>query len=144
MKTAVKREVRALDRIRLRVPGDGGIRPFVHCAGYDYQGAQVINVDLLTWYAQVLGLPSLIYGDDFNVDLWEDCLLAFIVDPHSPRESWRQIYHQIRTLLSGDVVWLPVLGRLDQQKAFRLVWGNIKMHRGRRQSGYCGGNVSWL
>ncbi|EJC0930248.1 hypothetical protein MX319_001537 [Salmonella enterica] len=144
MKTAVKCEIRALDRIRLRVPNGGEISPFVHCTGRDYQGALVINVDLLTWYAQTLGIPSLICGDEFNVDLWEDCLLAFIVDPCSPRESWRQIYRQIRTLLSGGVMWLPVLGRFDQQKAFRLVWGNIKLHRGRRQSGYCGGSVSWL
>ncbi|EGH8522145.1 hypothetical protein MWH71_002725 [Salmonella enterica] len=145
-KSVIKCEVRALDRIRWRTPDSGGeIKPLVHCTGTNLLGARVINVDLLTWYAETLGIPALIYGDQFDVDLWEDCRLAFIVDSRAPRESWRQIYRQIRILLNGGIICLPVLGLFSQEQAFRQVYQCIKARHCRQILGLRNGGLSlWL
>lgn len=145
-KSVIKCEIRALDRIRWRTPNGGGeIKPLVHCTGTNLLGAWVINVDLLTWYAETLGIPALIYGEQFDVDLWEDCRLAFIVDPRSPRESWRQIYRQIRILLNGGIIRLPVLGLFSQEQAFRQVHQCIKARHCRQILGLRNGGLSlWL
>ncbi|EKL9631614.1 hypothetical protein PS667_000735 [Salmonella enterica] len=146
MKTVIKREIRVLDRIRWRTPDSSGeIKPFVHCTGTNLSGAWVVNVDLLTWYAETLGSSALIYSKQFAVDLWEDCRLAFIVDPRHPRESWRQIYRQIRTLLNGGIIHLPVLGLFNQEQAFRQVHQCIKVRHCRQILGLHNGGFSvWL
>lgn len=66
MKTAIKREINALNRISQNVINASvnkfDLIPFVYAGPRTADGRRVVYIDVLAWYAAKSGQPGLMYG----------------------------------------------------------------------------------
>ncbi|EEF5710394.1 hypothetical protein GNM00_27160 [Salmonella enterica] len=105
MKTAIKREINALNRIGQNVI-DGSVNksnliPFVYAGPRTADGLRVVYIDALEWYADKSGQPGLMYEERLFPDAWEDLRLRATFHPGDSRITWKTAYREIRCILGN-------------------------------------------
>ncbi|ECQ3346876.1 hypothetical protein ACMECQ_000957 [Salmonella enterica] len=105
MKTAIKREINALNRISQNVINASvnkfDLIPFVYAGPRTADGRRVVYIDALEWYANKSGQPGLMYEECLFPDVWEDLHLRATFRPGDSRIVWEAAYREMRCIL-GD------------------------------------------
>lgn len=109
MKTAIKREINALNRIRMNVI-DASVNkfdliPFVHAGPRTADGRRVVYIDVLAWYAAKSDRPDLLYKECLFPDVWEDLQLRATFHPGYPRSVWKRVWRDFRCIM-GNHNWV--------------------------------------
>ncbi|EEJ3968145.1 hypothetical protein BBL60_001830 [Salmonella enterica subsp. enterica serovar Gatuni] len=109
MKTAIKREINALNRIRMNVieasVNKFDLIPFVHAGPRTADGRRVVYIDVLAWYAAKNGKPGLMYEECLFPDVWEDLQLRATFHPGYPRSVWKRVWRDFRCIM-GNHNWV--------------------------------------
>lgn len=107
MKTAIKREINALNRISQNVINASvnkfDLIPFVYAGPRTADGRRVVYIDVLEWYASKSGQPGLMYEECLFPDAWEDLRLRAIFHPGDSRITWKTAYREIRCILGNRI-----------------------------------------
>ncbi|ELK8448817.1 hypothetical protein Q6S53_004598 [Salmonella enterica] len=107
MKTAIKREINALNRISQNVINASvnkfDLIPFVYAGPRTADGRRVVYLDVLAWYAAKSGQPGLMYEKCLFPDAWEDLRLRAIFHPGDSRITWKTAYREIRCILGNRI-----------------------------------------
>ncbi|EDX2020073.1 hypothetical protein BU505_002984 [Salmonella enterica subsp. enterica serovar Sandiego] len=105
MKTAIKREINALNRIGQNVietsVNKSNLIPFVYAGPRTADGLRVVYIDALEWYADKSGQPGLMYEKCLFPDVWEDLQLRATFHPGDSRITWKTAYREIRCILGN-------------------------------------------
>lgn len=105
MKTAIKREINALNRISQNVINASvnkfDLIPFVYTGPRTADGCRVVYIDALAWYDAKNGKPGLMYEKCLFPDVWEDLHLRATFRPGDSRIVWEAAYREMRCIL-GD------------------------------------------
>ncbi|EJD1096615.1 hypothetical protein ACQR7C_24505 [Salmonella enterica] len=105
MKTAIKREINALNRIGQNVietsVNKSNLIPFVYAGPRTADGLRVVYIDALEWYADKSGQPGLMYEERLFPDAWEDLRLRATFHPGDSRITWKTAYREIRCILGN-------------------------------------------
>ncbi|EGX6216249.1 hypothetical protein DLA50_19205 [Salmonella enterica] len=105
MKTAIKREINALNRISQNVINASvnkfDLIPFVYTGPRTADGCRVVYIDALAWYDAKNGKPGLTYEKCLFPDVWEDLHLRATFRPGDSRIVWEAAYREMRCIL-GD------------------------------------------
>ncbi|EFB0084355.1 hypothetical protein HGJ08_000825 [Salmonella enterica] len=105
MKTAIKREINALNRISQNVinasVNKSDLIPFVYAGPRTADGHRVVYIDALAWYADKSGQPGLMYEKRLFPDAWEDLRLRATFHPGDSRITWKTAYREIRCILGN-------------------------------------------
>ncbi|HAK8247016.1 TPA: hypothetical protein H2W11_000512 [Salmonella enterica] len=105
MKTAIKREINALNRIRMNVieasVNKFDLIPFVHAGPRTADGRRVVYIDALEWYADKSDQPGLMYEKCLFPDVWEDLHLRATFRPGDSRIVWEMAYREMRCILGN-------------------------------------------
>ncbi|MCH5494535.1 hypothetical protein L4B25_19525 [Salmonella enterica subsp. diarizonae serovar 16:z10:e,n,x,z15] len=109
MKAAIKREINALNRIRMNVieasVNKFDLIPFVHAGPRTADGRRVVYIDVLAWYAAKSDRPDLLYKECLFPDVWEDLQLRATFHPGYPRSVWKRVWRDFRCVL-GNHNWV--------------------------------------
>lgn len=107
MKTAIKREINALNRISQNVietsVNQSNLIPFVYAGPRTADGRRVVYIDALEWHADKSGQPGLMYEECLFPDTWEDLRLRATFHPGDSRITWKTAYREIRCILGNRV-----------------------------------------
>ncbi|WP_430488354.1 hypothetical protein ACQR7C_26295 [Salmonella enterica] len=105
MKTAIKREINALNRIGQNVietsVNKSNLIPFVYAGPRTADGLRVVYIDALEWYADKSGRPGLMYEKCLFPDAWEDLRLRATFHPGDSRITWKTAYREMRCILGN-------------------------------------------
>ncbi|EKA8003546.1 hypothetical protein OMG64_003511 [Salmonella enterica] len=105
MKTAIKREINALNRIGQNVidvsVNKSGLIPLVYAGPRTADGRRVVYIDVLEWYADKSGQPGLMYKKCLFPDVWEDLQLRATFHPGDSRITWKTAYREMRCILGN-------------------------------------------
>ncbi|EDY2177106.1 hypothetical protein GUE84_002446 [Salmonella enterica] len=105
MKTAIKREINALNRISQNVINASvnkfDLIPFVYAGPRTADGRRVVYLDVLGWYAAKSGQPGLMYEKCLFPDVWEDLHLRATFRPGDSRIVWEAAYREMRCILGN-------------------------------------------
>ncbi|EHG9339318.1 hypothetical protein J6F59_001852 [Salmonella enterica] len=109
MKTAIKREINALNRISQNVINASvnkfDLIPFVYAGPRTADGRRVVYIDVLAWYAAKNGKPGLMYEKCLFPDVWEELQLRATFHPGHPRSVWKRAWRDFRCIL-GNHNWV--------------------------------------
>ncbi|EKI6384551.1 hypothetical protein PF408_000788 [Salmonella enterica] len=109
MKTAIKREINALNRIRMNVieasVNKFDLIPFVYAGPRTADGRRVVYIDVLAWYAAKSDQPDLLYKNSLFPDVWEELQLRTTFRPGYPRSVWKRVWRDFRCIL-GNHNWV--------------------------------------
>ncbi|EAN2563470.1 hypothetical protein EAF78_03525 [Salmonella enterica] len=107
MKTAIKREINALNRISQNVINASvnkfDLMSFVYVGPRTADGRRVVYLDVLGWYAAKSDRPDLLYKNCLYPDVWEDLRLRAIFHPGDSRITWKTAYREIRCILGNRI-----------------------------------------
>ncbi|EKY7789031.1 hypothetical protein RC444_004491 [Salmonella enterica] len=105
MKTAIKREINALNRIGRNVidvsVNKSNLIPLVYAGPRTADGRRVVYIDALEWYADKSGQPGLMYKKCLFPDVWEDLQLRATFHPGDSRLTWKTAYREMRCILGN-------------------------------------------
>ncbi|EKQ7781556.1 hypothetical protein P6W26_002386 [Salmonella enterica] len=105
MKTAIKREINALNRIGQNEieasVNQSNLIPFVYAGPRTADGLRVVYIDALEWYADKSGQPGLMYEKCLFPDAWEDLRLRATFHPGDSRITWKTAYREMRCILGN-------------------------------------------
>ncbi|EJZ3359262.1 hypothetical protein OH846_003486 [Salmonella enterica] len=105
MKTAIKREINALNRIGQNVidvsVNKSSLIPLVYAGPRTADGRRVVYIDALEWYADKSGQPGLMYKKCLFPDVWEDLQLRATFHPGDFRITWKTAYREMRCILGN-------------------------------------------
>ncbi|EKC9872596.1 hypothetical protein OQN78_004014 [Salmonella enterica] len=105
MKTAIKREINALNRIGQNVidvsVNKSSLIPLVYAGPRTADGRRVVYIDALEWYADKSGQPGLMYKECLFPDVWEDLQLRATFHPGDSRLTWKTAYREMRCILGN-------------------------------------------
>ncbi|EBD5953446.1 hypothetical protein C4939_05320 [Salmonella enterica] len=109
MKTAIKREINALNRIRMNVfeasVNKFDLIPFVYAGPRTADGRRVVYIDVLELYAAKSDRPDLLYKNCLYPDVWEELQLRATFRPGYPRSVWKRVWRDFRCIL-GNHNWV--------------------------------------
>ncbi|ECH9564190.1 hypothetical protein ABN77_21980 [Salmonella enterica subsp. salamae] len=109
MKTAIKREINALNRISQNVinasVNNFDLMSFVYVGPRTADGRRVVYLDVLAWYAAKSDQPGLMYEKCLFPDVWEDLQLRATFHPGYPRSVWKRVWRDFRCIL-GNHNWV--------------------------------------
>ncbi|EGH2797263.1 hypothetical protein ID987_003225 [Salmonella enterica] len=105
MKTAIKREINALNRIGQNEieasVNKSNLIPFVYAGPRTADGLRVVYIDALEWYADKSGQPGLMYEKCLFPDAWEDLRLRATFHPSDSRITWKTACREMRCILGN-------------------------------------------
>ncbi|EOF5495234.1 hypothetical protein ACK1W9_002053 [Salmonella enterica] len=109
MKAAIKREINALNRIRMNVieasVNKFDLIPFVHAGPCTADGRRVVYIDVLAWYAAKSDQPGLMYEKCLFPDVWEALQLRATFHSGYPRSVWKRVWRDFRCIM-GNHNWV--------------------------------------
>ncbi|EID6349984.1 hypothetical protein LCA12_002581 [Salmonella enterica] len=109
MNKAIKREINALNRIRMNVieasVNKFDLIPFVYAGPRTDDGRRVVYIDVLAWYAAKSDQPGLMHEECLFPDVWEDLQLRATFHPGYPRSVWKRVWRDFRCIM-GNHNWV--------------------------------------